>query len=951
MTTKRDNGTLPLALAQRVSHVANTAWRNGSMIEAVTPITRDLLRFWFEEPFTDRSRNFHEGQRQAILNIIYLHEVLRIADVQELYYRLMPGELTMADLATLQADKYSMPKYAVKLATGTGKTWVMHAVVIWQLLNALHEEGTPSGRYTRNFLIVAPGLIVYDRLQDAYLGRLHRGTAQRDITTNDLYQNQELFLPPTYRHEVFSFVANNVVTKEEGIGQKVTSGGMIAITNWHLFLRGKEKETTLVDELPPLSPGTTAGNSLDTLDSKYLRGTDVDYLRQLPDLMVINDETHHLHETKTDEVQWQQGLDTIAENKQGRIVQVDFSATPYTTKGSGRNLQKVYFPHIVVDFDLKAAMQRGLVKTLLLDKRKELTDIEDLDFTALRDGKKVLSLSEGQRIMLRAGLTKLRILESGFAKVDSHKCPKMMVVCEDTMVTPYVENFLIDEGLDADDVLRIDITAQGEVKPSEWQRVKERLSNMDHYAQPRVVVSVMMLREGFDVNNICVIVPLRSAGAPILLEQIVGRGLRLMWREPDLADEKAENRRAVLVDKCEPRSYLDMLSIVEHPRFEAFYDDLVSDGLVATDGTDFDEDTNVVGDVVTVGLKEDYEQYDLCWINIVREAVEELSPATIDVAKMKVFSMFSLDQLRRLIVTQGETFISQVVSVKTLFGSYQVKGDLFTATSYNMYLQKIIHIVTHRMEKGRGTLPMLQINAADIARAVDAYIRTRLFGEAFDPFHEGDWKILLAQNGEVSRHIVSQLAEAIYQMQQQVETEQAEVVQIPFSSVSSLKMRESYSLELCKTIYERTAYPSHGGGFERAFLEFIDCDASVERFIKVNEYQHSFAVVYYLRTDGLLATYHPDFIVQTKQGIYVVETKGNDKIADGNVIQKRKATAEWCKKINTLEPAQRCHREWHYVLLSENTFYSYRKASATFNDICLQSKVSVNETQDTLFEV
>ena len=68
---------------------------------------------------------------------------------------------------------------------------------------------------------------------------------------------------------------------------------------------------------------------------------------------------------------------------------------------------------------------------------------------------------------------------------------------------------------------------------------------MDRHAQPRVIVSVLMLREGFDVNNICVIVPLRSSQAQILLEQTIGRGLRLMWREPEYADIKRENRERI----------------------------------------------------------------------------------------------------------------------------------------------------------------------------------------------------------------------------------------------------------------------------------------------------------------------------------------------------------------------------------------------------------------------
>lgn len=98
---------------------------------------------------------------------------------------------------------------------------------------------------------------------------------------------------------------------------------------------------------------------------------------------------------------------------------------------------KLFFPHIIVDFDLPMAMKQGLVKLLLLDRRQELTDLENLDYNAERDEQgKVVGLSEGQRMMLRAGLTKLNKLEEEFLKNDASKNPKMLIVCQDTTVSP-----------------------------------------------------------------------------------------------------------------------------------------------------------------------------------------------------------------------------------------------------------------------------------------------------------------------------------------------------------------------------------------------------------------------------------------------------------------------------------------------------------------------------------
>ena len=952
---------IPLELAARLTATVNEAFATGEMMEQVTPVTAELLRFWFCEPFTnERGFNFHEGQRQAILNAIYLHEVLKISNVMEIYKAVVPEMLPMTDLALLGKPKYAFPKYAVKMATGTGKTWVMHALLLWQILNVRHTED--SSRYTQNFLIVAPGLVVYDRLQDAFKGRLKAGgTTERDPMTNDFRKFQDLFIPPVYRDEVFGFLQNNVVSKEDGIGRKVTGGGLIALTNWHLFMSGEDETTeddnaapAIINALLPARPGTSAGNALDTLDNAYLRGNELDYLASLPDLMVINDEAHHIHESKVageiEEVEWQKGLDYISKGKD-KFYQIDFSATPYSTSGTGKKVKKHYFPHIIVDFDLTTAMKKGLVKTLLLDKRQELTDLENLDYKAARDERnKVIGLSEGQRLMLRAGMKKLSILEDGFARLDANKRPKMMVICEDTSVTPFVAEFLENENLDKEDILTIDSNKQGEVKTDEWLEIKEKLFNIDRYAQPKVIVSVLMLREGFDVNNICVVVPLRASTASILLEQTIGRGLRLMWREPEYQEEKEENRKAVLVRKEKPKSYLDMLSIIEHPAFQQFYDELLSEGLAAVEDDDISS-SSVTGDLIKVDLKENFEEYDLFWPVVIRDAEEEITSKQIDVSTLEPFSAFTLEQLRMFLVNEGETFYSEAILSSTTFGKYEVKADLFTAVSYNEYLQKILRIITMRVNRvGGKQLPTMQINEMEIARIVDVYIRTRLFNQPFTPFNGNDWKILLSKNAIVTQHIIKVMSVAIHEMQENVMSNEAVVEKIWFSSVKNLRMRERFSLELQKVIYERLAYPSSKGRLEKEFMEFLDRDSDVQSFLKINESQHGFAKVFYIREDGLLASYHPDFIVKTADAITIVETKGDDKANDANVRRKQMSILDWCKKINRLPSEIRMNREWRYILLKETDFYTWSGNGATFNDIARLSMVSHTNVTGLLFE-
>ena len=103
-----------------------------------------------------------------------------------------------------------------------------------------------------------------------------------------------------------------------------------------------------VRSLFPLSPGVSTGNALDTLDRRFLRGSPLESLKDLPDLLVFNDEAHHIHDMKKAgelaEVEWQKSLNEIAATKGDRFIQVDFSATPYNQTGSGKNQGKTVFP-------------------------------------------------------------------------------------------------------------------------------------------------------------------------------------------------------------------------------------------------------------------------------------------------------------------------------------------------------------------------------------------------------------------------------------------------------------------------------------------------------------------------------------------------------------------------------------------------------------------------------
>jgi type III restriction enzyme len=355
------------------------------VLELVTPTTAELLLWWFgdEQTATRGGLNFHAGQKQAILNAIVAHEVLQCATLQDLYQQAAPDALLVGQrLAEVSAPKHAHPKYCFKMATSTGKTWVMQALLVWQLLNknAALAAGLDDTRFTRHFMVVAPGLIVYERLLDAFCGKLvPGGNGARDFASSDVARCADLFIPEAQRDAVFAFVRGNVCAKPE-IGLKATGNGMVAITNWHLLAEGEAAADEVPDihapgapldahevvaQVLPLMPGRATGNSLDVLDRRYARGNVLEFLAGLPELMVFNDEAHHIHDFKregeTTEVEWQKSLTRIAAPKGRRFVQVDFSATPYNDVGTGKHKKKLYFAHIITDFDLKTAMRLGLL--------------------------------------------------------------------------------------------------------------------------------------------------------------------------------------------------------------------------------------------------------------------------------------------------------------------------------------------------------------------------------------------------------------------------------------------------------------------------------------------------------------------------------------------------------------------------------------------------------------
>ena len=462
--------------------------------------------------------------------------------------------------------------------------------------------------------------------------------------------------------------------------------------------------------------------------------------------------------------------------------------------------------------------------------------------------------------------------------------------------------------------------------------MRERLFSVDHHATPRVIVSVLMLREGFDVNNICVIVPLRSSQAQILLEQTIGRGLRLMWRDEEYADLKRENRERINAGQ-EPGSLMDVLCILEHPAFQSFYDELINEGLAGTTGDESDTPCST-GDVMAATLREGFEAFDFGVPFILQEADELRDHGGLDVLALPAFTAMSVAQLMGLL-GKGDTFISQDLQSATLFGDYRVDGAVMHVGGYNDYLarltRRISQALSEPMPKGNKIAthlakPYLQVNTAELTGWLDDYLWTALFGGSFNPLAGENWRVLLLQ--PVVDHITKVFAVALLESEQKHTLGQTEVHRRRLSEVPQLMLRESHSVPVSKCIYTHLGWPARNGGLERTFIYWAQADTEVLAFCKISENRHTFARLRYVKEDGLPAFYSPDFLVRTADAVYLAETKAQQQTLHPNVQRKLKAALAWCDRINALTDAQRGSPPWHYVLLAENAVTEWQAKGA-----------------------
>jgi type III restriction enzyme len=298
-------------------------------------------------------------------------------------------------------------------------------------------------------------------------------------------------------------------------------------------------------------------------------------------------------------------------------------------------------------------------------------------------------------------------------------------------------------------------------------------------------------------------------------------------------------------------------------------------------------------------------------------------------------------------IGKGDVFRSQDVQTGTQFGDYRVHGGIMTATGYNDFLARLVRRISESLSApvtkssqvfaNISRFPFLQVNLPQLSAWVDQFIRRQLFARQFNPFEDENWRLLCLD--PVANHIIQTFGRKLPELSETKTTAPPEIKQRRLSEVATIRVRESSSIVTPKCIYERLPYPSRNGGFEQAFIEKANADSTVEAFCKVNEQKHFFMRLRYVKENGLPGFYWPDFLVRTRAGMWLVETKAQDQLNQPDVVRKKTAAVAWCERLNELPPEQRGERAWNYCLLGETVFYDFRDKGATMEEILQFARV------------
>ncbi len=830
-------------------------WRDSAYVGA-TATSRSLLNWWFKTPHllpnADGSMaefQYYFAQREALETIIYLYDVMEVQDK----FDLMRFDSSGAVSAGMFDETWR--RFVVKMATGSGKTKVLSLLVAWSFYHKLYE---PESGLARNFLVIAPNIIVLDRIYKDFKGLSiffedpvipengMDGRNWRDDFQLTLHRQDEVRITrPT---------------------------GNIFLTNIHRVYAGNDIPSSPDDEdMRDYFLGKRPTGA--TTDSKVDLGMIV---RDIDELVVLNDEAHHIHDPR---MAWFKSIEDIHNRLKQKgsalSLQVDTTATPRHGNGA-------IFVQTVADYPLVEAISQNVVKHPVLPdaaSRAKLVERQSAKYTEKY-----------------ADYIHLGVIEWRKAYAEHEKLGKkaiLFVMTDDTRncddVAAYLEGNYPDlQGA----VLVIHTKNNGEISESRSGKAKEELDELrrqaneiDNLDSPyKAIISVMVLKEGWDVRNVTTIVGLRPYKAPsnILPEQTLGRGLRKMY----------------------PGGVEEYVSVVGTNAFMDFVESIQAEGVVLEHkpmGEGTQPKTPLVVEIDKGNVKKDIDALDI-EIPVLTPRVyrEYKNLGDLDVnafghAKV-AYQHFSEEEQREIVfkdITTGEVTHTTILDTAGIADYRSVIGyfaqtmmkDLRLVSGYDVLYGKVKAFVQEQLFDRPVELedPNTLRNLSELA-ATKALIET--FKKAINA-------LTVRDKGD------AEIRDTIKLRQTR-----------PFVA------KDQGYLIPKKSVFNRIIGDNH---FELLFARFLEDCADVVSYAK--NYLAVHFKLDYVNADGDISNYYPDFMVKlSDRHIVIVETKGRE---DLDVPLKMVRLRQWCEDINTVQSAVM----YNFVYVDEESFEKFKPSS------------------------
>jgi len=810
-------------------------WRDKNY-EGASDTSKALLNWWFKEEHIIYDQHgvsshfkYYFAQREALETVIWLYEVAKVKDKYDLIRYNSTGVLS----AQMFTEEWL--RFVIKMATGAGKTKVMSLLIAWAYFHKKYEE---DSNLAKNFLLITPNVIVFQRIKSDFEGL--KIFFSDPVLPDNGYQGQNW-------QDDFQITLH----LQDDL-RNVSETGNIFLTNIHRVFENDVRDASLDDE-------DTSAYFLGDKPVTKTSDSSVDLgmiVRDIDELIVINDEAHHLHDDKSAWVKSIADIDNRLKQKGTKLsLQLDLTATPKKNDGS-------IFVQTISDYPLVEAIHQRVVKNPVLPDAASRGKLKENQSTLF---------SEKYRDYINLGIEEWQKTYEALKPMGKKSI--LFIMTDDTKncdeVAEYIETSFKDlKGA----VLTIHTNKSGEISETvsgknkdELNLLRKQANEIDSWESPfKVIISVMMLKEGWDVKNVTTIVGLRpyAADSKILPEQTLGRGLRRMFFGRDDVEE--------------------YVSVVGTPAFMDFVESIKGEGVILEKkamGAGAKPIAPMVIEVDKDNPKKDIEKLDI-EIPVMSPRIQreyknlaELNVSKFGNKKVKV-KIFSEEEKREIV-------FKDVVGEKTHHTTI-LSGDI--EPDY----QSVVGFFAQAIMRELRLFGCYDI----LFGKVREFVQSNMFDS---PVNLSDLNILRnLSEVEYIRMIKDSFKKAINDLtvEDKGDTEIKNYIKI--SEARPFVVNDKSYLIPKKSVFNKIVGDSD---FELVFSDFLENCDDVISFAKNFQNKEASALrIEYKNSEGFIATYYPDFFVKKdEKTVYIIETKGREEENDKLKFERLQL---WCEDVN-----------------------------------------------------